>query len=237
MSLLRLSFTLLCLIYVAHCQCPMSLGPVGGTLYTFPDSEGRTIELQMCDKRGCKGSGICKTQTCCNVCQNWQTGAACLGQLSTVDVSANQITLHYDKGGDPVNPRENRIAVVTLTCGSGKFQLTKYSESKVKSDYTYVVEGTSQYACPGGVYIPPSASLSGGWFFIIFLIVFAVIYIGVGVTYSKVKLQEPGILVFPPSHVEFWKESPALAKDGFMFFLHKVSGGSIGSLPGHYTAL
>jgi len=139
--------------------------------------------------------------------------------------------LHYDQGGDPVgNPTPGpRQAVITLSCGTTPFKLTTYldgSQNRIGNVYMYSIEGTSLYACPGG-----AGGISGGGWFFIFLILFASIYIGGCIVYSKVILKEPGIFVFPPSQIEFWSAAPGLAKDGFMYTLAKVSGGKYGYVP------
>jgi hypothetical protein len=84
----------------------------------------------------------------------------------------------------------------------------------------------SKCGCSGGCGKKPSSGgLSGGdVFLIIFFVGFAVYFIaGAGYNYYR---QKEGIELIP--NVEFWRDLPFLCKDGVMFIVNKITGGSGG---------
>ena len=64
--------------------------------------------------------------------------------------------------------------------------------------------------------------LSGGWVFIILLCVLIPLYVVGGCIYKSQKLGATGMDKCP--NVEFWRDLPALVKDGFAFTFAKIRG-------------
>jgi len=223
------------LVVVARSDsCPSAFQSAGSQSFSFvdPNLPAQSLHFSYCNPYPslCQGSQRCGVVGCCNVCQTWGSGGACLGYLTSYEENGGVYILHYDLGGDPVTePPGPRQAVIQLSCGPSPFTLTTYldgSRNRIGNVFMYSIEGKSSYACPGNA----GGVTGGGWFFI-FLTLFVSVYILGCVIYSKVILKEPGIFVFPQSHVEFWSAAPGLAKDGIMFTLAKFSGGKYGYVP------
>jgi len=67
-----------------------------------------------------------------------------------------------------------------------------------------------------------SSKMSGGWVFIIFLCVLIPVYVAGGCLYKSQKLGAQGMDKCP--NVEFWRDLPALCKDGCVFTVNKIKG-------------
>lgn len=71
--------------------------------------------------------------------------------------------------------------------------------------------------CAGG-----GGGLGGGSIFLIILVSLLFVYFVGGIIYNKFVKKEG----FKPLHAEFWSDLPGLVKDGCMFVVSKVKGGS-----------
>jgi len=84
-----------------------------------------------------------------------------------------------------------------------------------------------------------SGGLSGGWIFIIFLVILTFVYCVGGIAFMHFQRGATGLEMLP--HMNFWREVPGLIKDGCiyswrktMILVHKVIGG--GTAVDGYTA-
>jgi hypothetical protein len=220
--------------YAIAQSCPSALSSQTGVESFVEPVHGNTISVSICGyvKGGCAtpgGQQICTGDACCSVCQQWNVGqtnpgAACLGKFLSSEISGSAVVVHYDQG-DPVAgpdpPAGPRKATVRLTCGSSPWSDPLFIDAVHKpSDdaYIYEVDAKSSFVCS-------LVGISGGTIFLIILLVLVVVYIIGGIIFNKAIKKEDGI-GFP--HIEFWKDSPFMAKDGVMFLASKVTGGRVG---------
>jgi len=105
-----------------------------------------------------------------------------------------------------------RTANVNYKCGAGTPKTFTISED---ANCVFTVNITGDCFCPGGCPSGSSSSLSGGWVFIIILVVVFPVYIVGGCIYKAVKQGTHGIESCP--NIDFWKDLPNLIKDGFKF--------------------
>jgi len=85
---------------------------------------------------------------------------------------------------------------------------------------TYTLQFRTAVACPGP--IPKSVTgLSGGWIFIIILIVVIPVYCVLGCIYNRKRKGTTGMVESIPN-VEFWKDLPSLVKEGCQFVYQRV---------------
>jgi len=87
---------------------------------------------------------------------------------------------------------------------------------------TYSMNVITSHVCPGGAGGGGSKGLSGGWVFIIILIVCVFVYIVAGCVYQRKKKGASGVESFP--NIEFWRGLPGLVKEGFSFTWTKLRG-------------
>jgi len=156
---LQLCFTLFILTaliaFVQCVECPPKLLPIASAVFNIVDpmNPAQRVAFSLCNPSGCRGSYTCRANNCCSVCQQWSTGGACLGYLTSYDSSNGGINLYYEKGGDPVFGPPSpipRATTIKLSCGTTPFNLTKYvdgANNVQNNTYMYLIEGTSQYAC------------------------------------------------------------------------------------------
>jgi len=87
---------------------------------------------------------------------------------------------------------------------------------------SYTMNIVTSYACAGGAGGGGSKGLSGGWVFIIILIVCLFVYIVAGCVYQRKKKGASGVESIP--NIEFWRGLPGLVKEGFSFTWTKLRG-------------
>lgn len=105
-----------------------------------------------------------------------------------------------------------RIVTVELPCAPS----AGYGALRVKNDRGasctvpgYVFTMPTSCSCPGGC----GPMISGGWKFILFLIVGFIVYVALGCIYNRKKYETKiGLESFP--NMPFWLELPSLVKDG-----------------------
>jgi len=229
---LRFCFFVSLLPYIFG-QCPSSMSSIANNEFQVMTTGADYVKFQPCGtfSDGCNippGINGCTGPGCCSVCQMWNVGvanpgSACLGKFVSASYNGGKLEMMYT-GGDPVvGPSPDpgaREALVRLSCGSGAMTGTSFIDANGRKApdgaYLYEIDGSSSYACGG---------MSGGWWFIIILIILAVVYVIGGIIYNKAVKKEEGS-GFP--NLDFWVETPALAKEGVMFLLSKITGGKVG---------
>lgn len=106
------------------------------------------------------------------------------------------------------------IVDVHLICSQG--------EDEYKADHDqinhFTVQVTSKKAC--GTASGDDGGLSGGWAFIIFLICVTAVYVIAGCLFKHYKQGTQGLESCP--NVDFWRDLPALVKDGCKYSMNKV---------------
>jgi len=147
-------------------------------------------------------------------------GTASSMTFETID---NGIQINYFKGdGQCPDPNTPRSSSIILTCDP---QSPANPQSWVIANPTacyYTAKAKTSKACP--TYVPSeNKGLSGGWIFIIILIVIIPIYIVVGYVYNSKKSGTKGIRENCPQ-AGFWFALPGLVKDGFRFTWDKTFG-------------
>ncbi|XP_035689605.1 cation-dependent mannose-6-phosphate receptor-like [Branchiostoma floridae] len=105
---------------------------------------------------------------------------------------------------------DNRQSEVTLTCTSGATQFTVLGEDTSVSIYKFELK--SPCACPGASASCNSSGISGGWVFVIIVLVVLVVYLVGGIIFMSLVKKASGAERIP--NVEFWKDLPILVKDG-----------------------
>jgi len=124
-----------------------------------------------------------------------------------------------------------RYATVGFICQStGPPTFTMLAEPGLNGCNTkpgYVFQLSCPQVCPG--YVPPgnggsssSASLSGGWIFIIILCVLFPVYFIIGFIYGLKTKGQSGTEACP--NIGFWRGLPGLIKDGGSFTVNKIKG-------------
>jgi hypothetical protein len=203
--------------------------------YTTGDSQGRTYTYHV---NPCgivnNPTGKCATgeATFCQV--GTGTSISNLGTCTLPDAPPPTWSLY---NGDP-----NQGVVVTFANGDGGCGGTKTGVVIYLCDRSHpgrgVVNGTvvespsctytmtinTASVCPGsaGGGSPPKGGISGGWVFIIILLVSIVLYISLGCVYQRKKKGATGTESLP--NIEFWRSFPGLVKDGLVFTWTKLRG-------------
>jgi len=112
-----------------------------------------------------------------------------------------------------------KLGIVVFTCdpkaGRG-YVVGTVTESP---PCVFTMNIVTSHICPGG---GSSSGLSGGWVFIIILIVCIFLYIVAGCVYQRKKKGASGMESFP--NIEFWRGLPGLVKEGFSFTWTKLRG-------------
>jgi hypothetical protein len=120
------------------------------------------------------------------------------------DSSTNNVQITY-----MCNHGDDSITVTTEPDSSDKgacvFAMTVDSS---------VVCGTSGRSNKGG--------LSGGWIFVIILVVVSFVYFVGGMALNRFKNGKSGAEMIP--NITFWRDLPGLVKDGCSYFVAKVKG-------------
>lgn len=178
--------------------------------YTWTDANGDFLySVTICGTNAC-GDG---TASVCQQSLNYPPVTA-LGSWddgATWTETGDGVTTEFSNGamcnGSP------RVATMNLHCATTN-QLNGISEPQA-CHYTVDVN----VICTGGAY--GGGGLSGGWAFIIALVVAGVLYIGLGCLYTRKKMGTTGMKESIPN-VDFWSDFPFLVKDGCSFFVGKV---------------
>jgi len=167
--------------------------------------------------------------------QVYQGNCVSLGYQYTVHDGKNgprngvQITYTNDHSADKCPGNKNRVVNLVVNCASGiEASLDGIGESGGHGSCIYDITMKSKHGCPTNA--PGTiGGLSGGWVFVIIVLVGATVYLLVGILVKwKVMHAEPGPELIP--NIDFWRELPGLLKDGCFFVKGKLTGGSYSSL-------
>lgn len=108
--------------------------------------------------------------------------------------------------------------------GSTTIKVTCDQEAIVPTGFTYTVEQCSisiAFRSINGCPSEYTSGLSGGWVFVVLLLVAALVYFGGGVAYKKATLGTSGLESIP--NIDFWRELVYLATLGTRYFVAKVT--------------
>jgi len=121
------------------------------------------------------------------------------------------------KNGDPCSASyPTRLVYLKLKCKQGEKGKIDGLVSENANICSYTINFLTEVTCPG--YTPQPSSntgLSGGWIFIICLIVTLFLYIFIGCFYKRKRLGLSGREACP--NIDFWSQLPGLVKDGFLY--------------------
>jgi hypothetical protein len=129
------------------------------------------------------------------------------------------VSLLFDRGGrGPVSPECGTVKI-ELRCGTDVDPMRWHVEQRsvnvflpsvtVTTIWTEITLGCEDYT--------PSSGLSGGWWFVIWVVLGTSIYLGGGFLYKTKKMGTTGIESIP--NIDFWREVPSLVGDGGVFFM------------------
>ena len=137
----------------------------------------------------------------------------------------------YQQVSYTVNDGAGTTATVTVTCDPNGADNTitcpsQYQVVGPNPSYQYTISLTSKCACPGGCSGggggDVASGLTGGGIFLILFFVGGALYAGIGFAYGFKMLGLTGVEAFP--NIAFWRDFPALLKEGCGFFVAKVKG-------------
>jgi len=111
--------------------------------------------------------------------------------------------------------KKTREAIVNFVCDRNVDRMGKIATREV-STCTYIFTVPTPLAC-----LSAASSSGGGWWFVFVVLAVAIVYFGGGIAYNHIKHQKNGLEAIP--HLEFWKDLPALVKDGCAFTWSKVA--------------
>jgi len=164
------------------------------------------------------------------VCQNSRgiltsCGSADSMSLSSLGPGKKGVKLTYRDG--TYCGFNGRISNIEIECDANEPQGIIYDVNEVVM-CEYTIKMKSKHACPagggssssGGDDGGSSGGLDGGWVFVIIVVSLMAVYFIGGTIYRKTFLHIEGADAIP--NYEFWKELPALAKDGASFTMDKI---------------
>eukprot|EP01107_Rhizomastix_libera_P016459 TRINITY_DN687_c0_g1_i4.p1 TRINITY_DN687_c0_g1~~TRINITY_DN687_c0_g1_i4.p1 ORF type:complete len:238 (+),score=31.90 TRINITY_DN687_c0_g1_i4:169-882(+) len=126
------------------------------------------------------------------------------------------VTLAINGGTEGCETGLYRSSTIYLSCGT---TTTVYDFHEDTCHYNFWVR--SPAGCPASKGKSDSKSkkgLSGGSVILIILLVCTVLYIGCGIGYNYKFAGKRGAEMLP--NLQFWKDLPALCRDGFLFAIH-----------------
>jgi len=147
---------------------------------------------------GCNPGGYCLTN------EFWSDCIGVYGKVKAL-VTEVGVELLYT-GGD-----FGWTGIIELICVEGGSEISNCRGSQSNRKITCY----SPHACPG---LPKTLSL--GSTFLVILFVLVVGYLIVGILWNKYRNGKEGLDLVP--HLEFWRESPGLAKDGIQYTYAKA---------------
>jgi len=128
------------------------------------------------------------------------------------------VVIELNNGDGPCPDGSNRLTVITLHCDpTAPIRPATFTVVPI-SQCGYGIDIRSSAACP----VTTPSGLSGGWIFILILVVAATIYIAVGCGYKRHKKGLVGMESFP--NIDFWRQLPVLVKEGCLFTWSKCRG-------------
>jgi len=207
---------------------------------TFEDSGGRYFDLSKMENSTNGFSfvqsintyifGICRVPAICSLidpnaasCLVYGTTSVVMGTLPSIKFAelpktdpdyGNGVLVIYSQGTTCGSVDRNVTIKVRCDVAPGLGVVINVAQTGVCA---YAGTINSQFACPTAA---PS-HFDMGWIFVIIVVVVAVIYFAVGVTY-KVFAQKVQFGLEAIPNIDFWKDLPSLVKDGCFFVFYKV---------------
>jgi len=164
-------------------------------------------------------------------CQKSSTGAGANLGTCTVGTGSpvvptwtaipNGVQVTYKNGDGCSSTGGLKTGVINFLCVPGLGRGIANGTVAENPTCTYTMNILTSFVCQGSGG-EPSKGLSGGWIFIIILIVLIVLYIAVGCVYQRKKKGANGMESCP--NIEFWRGLPILVKEGFTFTWSKLRG-------------
>ena len=164
----------------------------------------------------------------------WTDGQVCVSESgSLLSLGRNEQsawTLNADGsliltllgGDDYINQCYVAQSTVTAQCGSGDNSFALVSAGSTSTGCTWTFSFNSADLCAGGGGGSGKGGLSGGWIFIIVLIVVSFVYFAGGALFMRYRMGASGVEMVP--NLTFWRDLPGLVKDGCSFSWQKVKG-------------
>jgi len=231
--------------------------PVGGGDYKGTDNT-YDYKMNVCAKSNAGAGCTDKNYAICQFSQAGQTFVASLGsfdapptwQLITLppqppEPAANGVQYTMTNGDICwiAGRQQTRTVNVVFRCNTVTEESLAVFEEQTTCTFTITLK--AKQGCPGGGPPPPpppgpdgpssSGGLSGGWVFVIILLVGGVVYIGAGCLWGYKKKQVTGVEAFP--HIAFWRDLPALCKDGCRWTYNMIRSGCKSGKLEQYDAL
>jgi hypothetical protein len=159
----------------------------------------------------------------------WQ-GAAPQWSLYTAGDTSKGLAINFNNGDNCGVQNLPRQLTANFPCTpNGNNEYTFATSATNPCAYTLTlatpvscINGDAGYHGGGGGIITVSGGLSGGWAFIIFLIIAITLYIIIGCAWKTKKQGTTGMESCP--QIEFWRDLPSLVKDGCLFTVNKIRG-------------
>jgi len=219
---------------VTYDLSPLTIMP-GGVDYIFQDEVKKlTYSVNICGQssEACNpANGMCQVnymnsgRTLYNGCGSGNPTAITWFPYQP-NPSLDGVTLLY-KGGTPCpSVGVGRQTYINVLCDPGAdipvIVSVKEDESSLCS---YQVNMSTSVVCQGGGKSGGGGGFDPGWAIIITAFVLIIAYLTIGVIVKYKKYEARGFELIP--NIDFWKELPSLFKDGWAFFLQKVTRGKI----------
>jgi len=219
---LLLTFSLFC--YVAFSQCSyssgnykMSLSSISGQTLTWSDSSFRYSWTPCANSLTCGTSGTAMAtqvniaNSNCNKLAGWDASVP-----ASYDATTSMWTIEFNNGATCNNAPRNLQLYLSCKDG-GATTFTQVVNPSGTCEYDYYLSGS--IFCPtggggggggGGSGSSDSDELSGGWVFIIILLVVTFVYCTAGFVYNKTKNNKDGSWADRSNipNVNFWTSLP-----------------------------
>jgi len=167
----------------------------------------------------CAGAAACTSflNNMWNPIAMYDAAPAPVFSLITPGNSADGVQLTYQNGkygSDPVK------VIYKFICADANAQTTLAPNHDSQNQWSIKV--TSPLACGQKNGGGGKGGLSGGWVFVIIVLVTSTVYVIGGCVFKHQKQGTQGLESCP--NIDFWREVPALCKDGVKFTIAKVRG-------------
>lgn len=190
-------------------------------------SIGNEYKVKLCgDVGGCYNSNNAQA---CHYKYSWYS----LGNGGTWTLNSDGSLSSTATGGidydDSCYGSSAAQSTINAICGTGDNSITVDS-ANVNCVWTFTFNSADLCSVGGGS--GAKGGLSGGWIFIIILVVVTFVYCAGGVAFMRYRRGAVGMEMVP--NIGFWRELPGLVKDGCRFSFDKVraciGGARTGSL-------
>lgn len=223
----------LCFIQLVSCdECVRTLGSVcsctsNGKIFTLQGLNPRLLSATSGQYNfyldPCGTAGDDTKNEAAKFCQSGETGCQKVGGTSDFPIAGQSFVAH----GDPyknqlvftytfVDAETVRTTNLNLKCnfdgGDTPFAYdTEYGPDDKNRFYNFTLQTTQ--ICT----VEPSEGISGGSVLLLLLFFFTLVYLAAGILFMKLVRSAVGWEAIP--NIEFWKDFPALVKDGVQFTL------------------